>query len=183
MKASVLVVLILLCCVPRIQAQDSTASSTRFERIAYVLGGSLVFSLADYLAYNKLRDNERWPPDFHAPFVYRVVQTTVQAAISYVLYKKLGLPSTIAFNVMWWSWFDDLLYYGWSYALDPVIRWPNRPDPHDNLRGPRLVDNAGITWAGWTPVGLLRPPKDVIAGNTLIAQSMTGAAISIAIIW
>src|ERR1043165_8576606 len=119
---SLLVAVILMIAMVRIcHAQDST--STRSERIEGVVGSSLAFSLFDYLVFNKLRDNERWVVTKRTLSLYHNALGVVQAAISYVLYRKLGLPSTISFNLMWWSWTDDLLFYGWSYLLDPVFRW------------------------------------------------------------
>ncbi|HET6402448.1 MAG TPA: hypothetical protein VFH95_13780 [Candidatus Kapabacteria bacterium] len=151
-------------------------SGTRIERIEYVIGASLVFSLADYIGYSLARvDNV----NDKAPWWYRTIQASVQTGISYLLYKKFGLPSTIAFNLIWWSWGDDLAYDGWADLINPgkqsIGIWENRT-------GNGLRSNH-ITWAGWTPIGLLRPQGSLIARDALVAQAMIGLSISIAILW
>ncbi len=172
MRSLVAIAFVLMFLHSSLHAQDST----RLERIGYVVGASLAFSLADYIGYSFARvDNVNG----HAAWWYHAIQISLQTAISYVLYKKFGLPSTIAFNLIWWSWGDDLAYYGWANLINPPHPdgglWEDRD--HNGLR-----DNQ-ITWAGWTPIGLLRPQGSLIARSTLISQAMVGLAISIAIIW
>ncbi len=152
-------------------AQDSTS----LKRIEYVIGGSLVFSLADYIGFNLVKTP-------HGPgFLYRCFEATEQTAISYFLYKTCGLSSVIAFNLIWWTWGDDLAYYGWTNLFNPsssalnTTDWENRTNS-----GLRLTD---IDWAGWTPIGLTRPQGSNIARSTLIAQAVIGFSVSMAILW
>lgn len=172
MKLSVLVlVLLLLFCGSRIRAQDST--HTRWDRIEYVVGASAIFSLADYIGYNFERvDNVNG----HAAWWYVLLHGSLQAGISYFLYEKLGLPSAIAFNLIWWTWGDDLAYYGWSNVINDL------PPPWESHQHNGLRDNY-ITWAGWTPIGLFQPQGTRIDRGYLIAQVMVGFSISMAIVW
>ena len=174
MKLILIVGLLLVICVSTLKAQDTV--HTRYERAAWVMGSSLAISLGDFIAYNLWRDHIDWQPGLHAPFLFRFVQGSIQAAITYFLYKELGLKTAISFNLLWWTWFDDLLFYGWGEALNPASPWPNR----SNLQ---LTNDAHITWASWTPVGLLRSPTSPIAANTLVAQVFVGFSISIALLW
>jgi hypothetical protein len=145
---------------------DSSQTPTKLERAAYVIGGSLAFSFVDYIGYNLTRYNS------HASRVaFRLFQATLQAGISYFLYKKCGLNSAIAFNLIWWTWGDDLGFYGWAYTT--------RIYPWDDNSG---IKNGYISWAGWTPVGLVRKQGSSIPVSTFVAQSIIGFAISIAIL-
>ncbi len=140
--------------------------SARLERTAYVLGSSLAFSLFDYVGYGLVRKNNQ------APLSYRLLQVSVQAAISYFLYKQCGLSSAITFNLMWWTWCDDISFYGWGNLLNPSWPpWENRT--HNGLMG-RQID-----WAYWTPIGLTRPWKSLIARDVLVAQAAIGFSVSI----
>ena len=98
---------------------------------------------------------------------------------SYLLYDQLGLPSAVAFNMMWWSWCDDLGFYGWANAIDP----PRPPGSEWENRDFNGLKQNHITWAYWTPIGLLRPKGAVIARDALIGQAAVGATISIAQLW
>ncbi|MDP4199691.1 MAG: hypothetical protein Q8922_03710 [Bacteroidota bacterium] len=172
MRSFEVILLVLLCFGSPSRAQDSA----RFARLGYVIGASVAFSLADYVGYSLARvDNVNG----HAPIWYRLIESSVQAGMSYLLYEKFGLPSTIAFNLIWWTWGDDLGYYGWANALNPgkqsVGVWENR-------EGNGLRSNH-ITWASWTPIGVLRPPGSLIARDALIAQAMVGFSVSMAILW
>ncbi len=150
-----------------LRAQDST----RLDRYGYVIGASLAYSLFDYVGFNLTKEHSTVVRD-----AYRGIQVATQIAISYFLYKTLGLTSAISFNLIWWTWNDDLAYYGWANALNPHHPpWENRTD-----NGLMLRD---IDWAGWTPIGLLRPYGTNIARSTLIAQAMIGLTVSLAILW
>jgi hypothetical protein len=172
MRLLVVVIITLFLLNGSVRAQDST----RWKRIEYVAGASLAFSLIDYVGFNLVRTP-------HGPgFLYRCLEATEQTAISYFLYKTCGLSSVIAFNLIWWTWGDDIAYYGWTNLLNPASPnsfnsyvWENRTNS-----GLRLTD---IGWAGWTPIGLTRPQGSNIARSTLIAQAIVGFSISIGILW
>ena len=153
-----------------LHAQDSTLQKSKWQKLAYVAGAGATFSLLDYVGYSLIRSNNA------APEWYRLVEGTVQAGISYFLYKECGISSAISFNLIWWTWGLDLGWYGWSYVLNPASdgHWENRTWSGLHLRQ--------INWAGWTPIGLLRPHGSWIARDALYWQSIIGFAISIAIL-
>jgi hypothetical protein len=172
MKALLISATLSLLMATNVLGQDST----RLKRIEYVLGASLTFSLIDYIGYNLVRRQEG------SPFWYRCIEATEQTAISYFLYKECGLSSVISFNLIWWTWGDDLGYYGWTNLFNPAspnalnsFVWENRTNS-----GLLLSD---INWAGWTPIGLVRPQGSWIARNALVAQAIIGLSISMAILW
>ncbi len=141
--------------------------STKLENGGYVLGATLLFSLFDYVGYNLVRGNNK------APFSYRILQTTVQAAITYFLYKECGINSAVSFNLIWWTWGTDIGYYGWANALNPGWARDNRVN--------NGLQQREITWAWWTPIGLLRKKDSPIARSSLIAQAIVGFSLSVAI--
>ena len=173
-----------------LSAQDSTSRSvfdgvsrwtkenwirpgtSKLERIAYVVGASLIFSLFDYVAFHKVvfaPDNK----DLSVPFSYRVAQSSVQVGLSYLLYKEMGLSSVAAFNTIWWTWGDDLAFYGWLNLINAAPPWYNR-----SFHG---FQGNGVTWAGWTPVGLVRPQNTIISKDVLITQVLIGFSIAMVI--
>src|SRR5437868_2972699 len=128
---------------------------TKLEHGAYICGASLAYSLVDYLGYNLVRG------DKGAPFSFRLGMIALQSGLSYFLYKQCGLHSAISFNLIWWTWGDDFAYYGWANALNPSFARDNR-----EVNG---LKQGGITWAWWTPVGLVRKKGREIDISTLIA--------------
>jgi hypothetical protein len=166
MKVAIIVLIILFAKPYSANAQDST----RLTRIEYVIGASLAFSLIDYVGFNiDVRQHH------HSEWMYHGIQSALQAAITYFLYETCGLKSALAFNLIWWSWADDLGYYGWAYALNPPTGWENR-----SFNG---LQNHEITWAYWTPIGLMRPSRVNIARDAVIAQSIIGVSLSIPLLW
>ena len=149
---------------------DSIQKKPILEKAAYVVGASLAFSLFDYVGFSLIRQE----PEPHT--AYRILQVAVQSAITYFLYKQCGLPSAISFNVIWWTWGDDLAYNGWAYLFNPT---PYPPWENRTING--LQENA-ITWAGWTPIGLTRKQGTRIPKDVLIPQAIVGFSISMAIL-
>ena len=143
---------------------------TKLERIGYVVGASLLFSLMDYVGTNMVvfAPNN---PSLKIPFVYRIVQSAVQTGLSYFLYRQCGLSSTISFNLIWWTWSDDFMWYGWAYVLNPGRPWYNRSN--------NGLQTNNVTWASWTPVGLLRKPFSIISRDVLVTQSLIGFSIAV----
>ena len=150
------------------EVSESAKDLSRIERIGYVCGASLAFSLFDYIGANATKSNNS------ARTAYRVLEVTVQTAITYFLYKKCGLNSAISFNVIWWTWGDDLAYYGWAYTLNPKRPWEGRY--YNGFQGD------AVSWASWTPIGLTRKKDSLIDKATLTIQAMLGFSISIAIL-
>ncbi len=148
------------------QKTDSVQSKSKLEKAAFVIGSSLAFSLFDYIGYNLTRYESKG-----TNVAYRILQGTVQAGISYFLYKECGLSSAISFNLIWLTWGDDFGFYGWAYTTRIYPWWDNSGILHPD-----------ISWAGWTPVGLLRKQGSPIARSTLIGQAIIGFMVSIAIL-
>ena len=147
---------------------DSVIQKTILVKAAYVVGASLAFSLFDYVGYNLIRHDIE-PYAYRAPWMlpaYRILQVAVQSAITYFLYKECGLSSAISFNLIWWTWGDDLAYYGLMYY-----------GSHSNA-----ISTDEITWAGWTPIGLTRRQGSIIPQDVLIPQAIVGFSISMAIL-
>ncbi len=171
MRTLVVAILLAFVFIPPVRAQ---ADSNRIACYEYVVGASLAYSLFDYVGYNLANRTSFLP-------TYRILEGTVQAAISYFLYKQCGLSSAIAFNLIWWTWNDDLLYYGWADLFNlpsdalPTSDWENRSNSG-------LLDRSPY-WAWWTPIGLLRPKYAPIARSALIAQAVVGFSVSMAILW
>src|SRR5665213_189997 len=165
MKFISLVILILMMSYASSHAQDTT--TTKLERAAYVVGAGLTFSLLDYVGYSLVRNGNR------GPGWYRVLEGTVQAGISYFLYKECGLSSAISFNLIWWTWGDDFAYYGWGQLLS-WFPWESRAQS-----GLRFSE---YNSAGWTPYGLTLPQGTWIPKNVLIAQAVIGLSFSISIL-
>ncbi len=155
-----------------VKAQDTT--TTRLEHVGFVLGASLVFSLGDYLGFNLLKYSEGNFASFRVPVAFRIIEGTAQAAITYFLYKECGLNSAISFDLIWWTWGDDIAYYGWSYLIDQ-FPWESRSTG--------LLPFSEYNSAGWTPIGLVRPQGSYIARSSLVAQAIIGLSVSMTILW
>lgn len=166
-KSFVLTLLLAVALCSASRAQDST----RVQRYEYVIGATIAYSLFDWVGWNldvNINNNPVW--------IYRSVQILTQAAISYFLYKTCGLSSSVAFNLIWWTWGDDLAFYGYQYAFNVGHPWPNRTYRDD-------IGGNQITWAGWTPIGLLRPQGSTIARNALFGQAAIGLTVALGILW
>ena len=141
------------------------------EKVAWMTGGTVVLGVYDYFGYNLARH------DPTALTLYRVSFVVAQAAITYILYRKFGLPTAIGFNLIWWTFGTDMVYYGVCESNpNPSHAWPGRGAWAGESRN-------GITHAYWTAVGLLRGanPGVPIAGDTIVAQSIVGLALGITI--
>src|ERR1017187_6250425 len=103
MKSITFLILILTMCYSQSHAQDTT--NTWARRTAFVVGSSLVFSFADYVAFNLLKKaaGAQAGGDFERPPIFNISRVLVQSAITYFLYKECGLSSAISFNLIWWT--------------------------------------------------------------------------------
>lgn len=144
-------------------------AATDSEKLLYLATASLGFALFDYVGYNLVRDNPTTTP------IYRVVQKLVQLGISWILYEELGLPTAIAFNLIWWTWGLDAIYYGYTELFNVGGAWSGRGAFQADIMSNNCY------WASWTPVGIAQGAdgKKKIAGDTLVAQSIIGAALAI----
>ncbi len=165
--------LLLIACLLSVALYSSARAqdSTRLNRYESVIGVTIAFSLFDYIGWNldvNIHHNPVW--------IFRGIQVLAQAAISYFLYKTCGLNSAIAFNLIWWTWGDDLAFYGYQLGINMGSPWPNRTYRND------LQVNQ-ITWAGWTPIGMMRSPGSVIARSALYGQAVVGFSIAMGLLW
>ncbi len=167
--ALLFVVLALLIINNSSKAQDST----RLERYGYVVGSCLAFSLLDYIGYNTLVTPNHGIAS--SILSLHIFDAAFGSAINYFLYKTCGLPSAISFDLIWWMWGLDLGFSGWGDAIDPASPWVNRTNSSLNTNA--------ITWAGWTPIGLLRKQGTVIDKYALYAQAIVGFSIAMPILW
>jgi hypothetical protein len=167
MKKVIAIFVIVLSFSSQTRAQDST----RLERYGYVIGASLAFSLLDYVGFNL----DLYKHNNNSLFVYHSIESLTGAAITYFLYKTCGLSSALSFDLIWWTWGDDLGFYGYQDAFN-IASWRNRT-AHNDLK------NNQITWAGWTPIGLLRPQGSVIARSALYGQVAIGFSIAMGALW
>jgi hypothetical protein len=173
MKKLLIFAMLVLLMATNVRGQDST----RLKRIEYVVGSSLAFSLVDYLGYNILVKPN--PYNTTNIIALHVLDIAFGSAINYFLYKTCGLSSAISFDLIWWTWGLDLGFYGWGDVINPANPWVNRAN--SSLNTSEWGDSIG--WAGWTPIGLLRPPHSNIALSTLYAQAIIGFSVSMAILW
>ncbi|MCB2204663.1 hypothetical protein KQI65_07935 [bacterium] len=144
---------------------------TAGEKLLYLAGAALGMGLFDYVGFNLVRDNDVTTP------IYRVVQGLTQIGVSWLLYEKVGLPTAIAFNLVWWTWGLDALFYGYTELFNVGGSWRTRGTFN------REVNANHVKWASWTPVGIAQgmDPDKAIAGDALIAQVLVGAALAVTI--
>ena len=176
-RSLLVTVSLVLCMVCTTAAQvrfENDSTSTRAERLEYVLGASAAFGLFDYVGINLAHDLFRHSSIDRVNAGYHVALGLVGAALNYFLWRRLGLPSALSFDVLWWSWTNDFAYMAWANVLNPASPWPNRTTE-------RFTQT--ICCAGWTPVGLLQGYKSSLPRSTLIAQSAFGIGVSMALIW
>jgi hypothetical protein len=174
-KAVLLFTFALSLAVSSAKAQDSihTAGELRLKRYESVIGSCLAFSLVDYAGYNIFVKSDQTRAG--AILALHVFDFALGAAINYFLYTTCGLSSAISFDAIWWTWGLDLGFFGWGELTNPAYPWINRTDISHYL--------GSVDWAGWTPVGLLRPRGNWIAMSTMLAQAAVGLSISMAILW
>lgn len=153
---------LLIFCAGQVQAQRPERDQWR--DFGAVLGAHVVHAGFDVLLYPQLTVEDKTP--------YRVFQILLQAGLSYALYEIGGWRPVVAFNLQWWTWNDDLLYY-WMY---------------DALYGKTAFKDevlAGrVTWAGWTPAGLILHggKRERIGANVLLTQAGIGMVLGFSII-
>ena len=170
MVRNIFLILLFLSCISAAQ-QDTVHQATPLKKVLYLTGASVVFSGIDYLLYAPALRNST------TLMMYRVFQLALQSAITWFLYDQLGLSAAIGFNLIWWTFGHDLLYYGFAEIFNPSGGW----DGYDSFRDEFMGNK--ITWAYWTPIGISRGMKRnrPIAGDALIAQALIGASLAFTI--
>jgi hypothetical protein len=135
------------------------------------IAGIIVFSLYDYFGFH-ISHKQGWE-NFKPLNRYRFSQFAVQMVISACLYFAAGWFSVFAFNLLWWTWWADLLFYFW-YDVLKVFGYPRSPGGFKE----QVLGNK-VTWAYWTAWGLLRfKHKDtVMTKNEIFVQAVTGLIV------
>jgi hypothetical protein len=138
--------------------------------------GIIVFSLYDYFGFH-LSHKKGWE-DFSIINTYRVSQFIVQAIITAILFIAGGWFSALAFNILWWTWWADLLFYLW-YDMFRVFGYPRKPGGfHEQVLGNK------VTWAYWTAWGLMRfKHKDTIMKKHEIFVQAALGLVTVAVLY
>lgn len=145
------------------------------ESILFFIYGviaAILFALFDYFGFNiSLKKN--WA-DYSLFNKYRVVQGLVQIVLSLLLLILSGWKSVIVFNLIWWTWGCDYLFYLFCEIF-------NYGNDRGNFRKEVLGNN--VQWAWWTPYGFLFTKRgDVIKSKILMVQSIIGLILSFIIV-
>lgn len=93
---------------------------------------------------------------------YRFIQTVFQIMLSLILYMHSGITYALAFNIIWWFGFCDMLYY--------------------IMLKQRFIDYEDMFWLWWTPAGILKKAGLIktITGRTMLIQSIVGIVVACA---
>ena len=136
--------------------------------IVFSFAGIILFSLYDYFGFH-ISHKKGWE-DFTILNPYRVSQFIVQAIITLMLYFIGGWFSALAFNILWWTWWADILFYFW-YDMLRIFGYPRKPGGFRE----QVLGNK-VTWAYWTIWGLLRSKhKDtVMKKHEILIQAGVG---------
>ncbi len=140
--------------------------------IIYGILAVIVFSLFDYFGFNiSLKKN--WA-DFKLFNRYRAAQVSVQIILTLLLLFLSGWQSVLVFNLIWWTWGCDFLFYLFCEIF-------NYGNDRGNFRIEVLGNN--VQWAWWTPYGLMFTKRgEVIKFKILLFQSLIGLLTSILIV-
>lgn len=132
----------------------------------------LLYALADYVGYNLSRHDARMLRR------YRIAQVLMQLVMTGSIWWSASLATACAFNMIWWTFGEDILYYGIAALANPGGRWESRGNFRRNILGNKC------TWAYWTPIGILRgmDKKRPISGSALLIQSFLGCLCAIALV-
>ncbi len=129
----------------------------------WLLGSVAAYSTFDYLGYNLTKNGSG-----RAPTYYRIIQFGVQGAITYFLGRKVGWDSMVSFNLVWWTFGNDLLYYKVAELF-----------PDGRFEGRGTWGSLGeIHHAHWTPLGMMH--GDLSKGQ-VIGQSMIGLTLALSL--
>ena len=116
--------------------------------LLYSFCGIILFSLYDYFGFH-ISHRKGWE-DFTAVNPYRISQLIIQLLITASLYFFSGWLAALCFNILWWTWWADLLFYFWFDMLK-FFGYPRSPGGFRE----QVLGNK-VTWAYWTAWGLLR---------------------------
>ncbi|MFO0748080.1 MAG: hypothetical protein U1F43_20840 [Myxococcota bacterium] len=140
------------------------------------MGGAFAYAVYDYIAFNELAFNQGDGKQLQ----YRLFQAPTQVFIHQWLASNVSSAAAGAFETLWWTWGCDLMFYAIAELGIGKADW----------HGPgswETVSRAGITWASWTPLGILagignlmngKKWSEPIEGGALILQSLIGFLVA-----
>ena len=138
----------------------------------YAFVASLVFAFVDYVGYNVLAVKGK-PQNV----VYRVIQGLFGLWLAYVLW-GFGPRAALGALTIYWFFIDDVLYY---LYYDVLKFFKNGAGA--TFKTEVLGDQ--VTWAWWTPFGLMRGFVEgkgkPVPGVDLLFQAAFGLIIALAI--
>lgn len=140
-----------------------------------ILGFTFIFSLFDYFGYN-ISARNGWVNE-KLINSYRIIQTSVQIILTLIALFVFNWKVAVGFNLLWWTWNCDLLFYFIGDILGVYGRGWFKSE----------VINNQVSWAWWTPYGiydLLKNGKQngnyrIIKGSILLFQAFLGLILTI----
>jgi len=139
--------------------------------LIYGISAAIVFALFDYFGFN-ISLNKKWA-DFSLFNRYRAAQLVFQIVLSLLVFLLSGWKAALVFNLIWWTWGCDFLFY----LFCEIFNYGN-----DRGNFKKEVKGNNVQWAWWTPYGLMFTKKgDVIKISVLIIQSIVGVVLAIVI--
>lgn len=126
--------------------------------ILSLISSIFLFTSFDYVGFSKILSNNKTNSTNLIP--YRILQSTLQYSLTYLLYFKFGEYIATEFILLWWFGICDLLYY--IIGLEPFWRYGK------------------FTWIWWTPFGIISKIFNFdLNYKHLIIQSIIGIIITI----
>jgi len=132
--------------------------------LVFTISAAVVFALFDYFGFN-ISLKKGWA-DFSNFNKYRVVQGLFQLLLTALLFFLSGWRTASAFNIIWWTWGCDFMFYLYCEIF-------NYGKDRGNFR--KEVMSNSVKWAWWTPYGIMFTKKgDVIKFKILVLQAVLG---------
>jgi len=135
--------------------------------LLYIAIFTVGFSLFDYIAYNEFHKRKLTNGIF-AP--YRIVQGSVQVILIALAWYFCGIIVAIGFTIIWWTWGCDFMFHLYcftdfyddkQYVSKEFFGTMNYKDYLEKYFDEQQNEYRyilywnNITWAWWTPYGLL----------------------------
>lgn len=147
-----------------------------WENLLAAMGGAFAYALYDYIAFNAFAFNQ----GDERQLQYRLFQAPTQIFIHRWLSQNVSPQAAAAFEVIWWTWGCDLMFYAIAELGLGQEGW-HGPGSFEG------VSRAKVTWASWTPMGIVaglgnlingEPWTEPLDGGQLILQSLVGVLVA-----